>query len=436
MKQTAGAPLVRRLEELYRFERAGMRLGLEGIERLLEHAGRPDRAFPSVLIAGTNGKGSTAAHIASILRAAGRRVGLYTSPHLVRFNERIRVEGVEIEAPALEALLERWWPRFEAERPSFFEAATALAFDHFAESAIDVAVVEVGLGGRLDATNILEPRVSVITTIASDHTEILGRTLRRIATEKAGIVKPGGTVVLGVRSPEAREVILERARILDAKVLRLGRDARYRARSMSPSGSELWLRTRSFTGTARTPLLGLHQVRNAALAALAAEPLLEGMTSDERARAIRIGLAGTRWPARAQLIPSEPPVLLDVAHNVEGARALADTVEALVPGRKVAIVTAFSRDKAHAAILRALARVASRFTLTEFAGERATPAAMVASAAPARHITCEAIADPREAIRSAFEWARRERGALVVTGSFYLMPEALAALGLEVPRAL
>ena len=133
MKQAAGAPLVRRLEELYRFERAGMRLGLEGIERLLEHAGRPDRAFPSVLIAGTNGKGSTAAHIASILRAAGRRVGLYTSPHLVRFNERIRVEGVEIDEAALEALLERWWPRFESERPSFFEAVTALAFDHFAE---------------------------------------------------------------------------------------------------------------------------------------------------------------------------------------------------------------------------------------------------------------------------------------------------------------
>src|SRR5262249_38409237 len=157
--------------------------------------------------AGTNGKGSTAAILDSILRAAGLKTGLYTSPHLVRFNERIRVQGREVEDDTLEELLERWWPRFESLRPSFFEAATALGFDHFAASNLDVAVVEVGLGGRLDATNILCPRVSVITTISSDHGEILGNSLRRIAAEKAGIVKAGGTVVSGVRGREARAAI-------------------------------------------------------------------------------------------------------------------------------------------------------------------------------------------------------------------------------------
>lgn len=436
MTRTVGAPLTRRLDELYRFERSGMRPGLLGIERLLERGGRPDRAFPSILIAGTNGKGSTAAHLAAILRAAGKKTGLYTSPHLVRFHERIRVDGAEITDAALEAALERWWPRFEEERPSFFEAATALAFDHFARAQVDLAVVEVGLGGRLDATNILAPRASVITTISTDHAEILGPTLRRIATEKAGIIKPGGTLVLGVRRAEPRAEILEIARRQGARVLLMGREGRYGARGMTEAGTDLWIRTPSFSGTARTPLLGFHQARNAALAALAAEVALEGDPPETVARAIGSGIAATRWPARAEILAQDPPVLVDVAHNAEGARALADTVAALFPGRKIAIVAAFSRDKAHEAILDSLARVASRITLTEFAGERATPAAVLARVAPVGHGLCEVVPDPSAAVRGAVEWARRAGGVVVVTGSFYLMPEAMAALGREVPRAI
>jgi dihydrofolate synthase/folylpolyglutamate synthase len=436
MTQTAGAPLTRRLDDLYRFERSGMRLGLEGIERLLAMGGRPDLAFPSVLIAGTNGKGSTAAHLASIFRAAGLKVGLYTSPHLIRFNERIRVNGAEIGDAELEELLERWWPRFEEERPSFFEAATALAFDHFAAARLDMAVVEVGLGGRLDATNVLVPRASVITTISSDHTEILGKTLRRIAAEKAGIVKPGGTLVLGVRSPDPRAEIVEKARQVGARILLLGRDARYTPKSVTLAGTAFRLSTAQFTGNVTTPLLGAHQARNAALAALAAEAVLESRPRGEVAHAIALGISATRWPARAEVIGGDPPVLLDVAHNVEGARALAKTVEALFPRRKVALVIALSQDKSHAAILSALAPVTSRFTLTEFGGERATPAAELALAVPARQVTCEAVPSAAEAVRGAVLWARQEGGVVVVTGSFYLMPEALAALGGEVPRAI
>ena len=431
-----GVSLRGRLDDLYRFERSGMRPGLTGIERLLEKAGRPDRAFPSVLIAGTNGKGSTAAALASILRVAGLRTGLYTSPHLVRFNERIRVDGREISDADLDELLGRWWPRFEEEHPSFFEAATAIGFDHFAASKLDAAVVEVGLGGRLDATNVLEPIVSVITTISSDHTEILGHTLRRIAIEKAGIVKQGGRLVLGVRSGEAREAILEIASERGARVDLLGREGRCGAVRVREGGTEFRLKTPSFSGVVQSPLHGRHQARNAAVAALAAEAVLSDRPREEIAHAIRVGIAETRWPARAEWIQGDPPILIDVAHNVEGAIALGATVAALLPDRPIAVVAGFSRDKAHDRILRALGRVAGRFFLTQFAGERATPAEDLLKAAPARHLDCEAVPDVGEAISRAKDWARSRGGAVLVTGSFFLVGEVLPILDRDVPRAI
>lgn len=432
----AGVSLRRRLDELYRFERSAMRPGLAGVERLLGRAGRPDRAFPSILIAGTNGKGSTAAHLASILRAAGLRTGLFTSPHLVRFEERIRIDGTEIGSAELERLLAAWWPRFEEEEPSFFEAATALCFDHFAAERVDVAVVEVGLGGRLDATNVLVPRVSVITTISSDHVEILGHTLRRIAIEKAGIVKEGGRLALGVGPGEARRAILEIAAARGARVSILGEDARVRVAGTGTDGTTFRLRTRRFRGSLRTPLTGRHQARNAALAALAAEIYLEDRPSGGIASAIERGIPATRWPARAELLGGEPPILVDAAHNVEGANALAGTVAELWPGRPVVFVAGFSRDKAHEAILRALGRTAARFVLTRFHGERAAPPDELLRVAPAVHLDCVAVPDPGEAIASARGWARERGGAVVVTGSLYLIGEALPLLGAEVPRAL
>jgi dihydrofolate synthase / folylpolyglutamate synthase len=436
MTAPAGSALTRRLDELYRFERSGMRLGLEGIERLLESGGRPDLRFPSVLIAGTNGKGSTAAHLAAILRAAGLRTGLFTSPHLSRFHERIRIDGKEIESERLDSLLARWWPRFERERPSFFEATTALAFDHFAESEVDLAVVEVGIGGRLDATNILSPRVSVITTISTDHTEILGRTLAQIAAEKAGIVKEQGLVVCGVRGREARRTIGAAAEERGARISWLGADGDATLRRVTPEGTEFRLRIPGFEGVVRTPLLGAHQARNAALAALAAQSLLDGRPSQAVTASIVQGIAATRWPARAERILDEPPVLVDAAHNAEGAAALAATVAALHPGRRIGFVVGLSSDKAHAPFLRALGRVASRFFLTEFAGERATPAAILLRAAPRRHMTCEAVPDVAGALARALAWAREHDGVVALTGSFYLIGEALPILGVEVPREI
>jgi dihydrofolate synthase/folylpolyglutamate synthase len=435
MKVPAGSSRLLRLEELFRFERSGMRLSLEGIERLLARGGRPDRAFPSVLVAGTNGKGSTAAHLASILRAAGLRVGLYTSPHLIRFNERIRIDGHAIDDGRLEALLAEWWPRFESEGPSFFEAATALGFDHFARAGVDIAVVEVGLGGRLDATNVLVPRASVITTVSSDHTEILGDSLARIAAEKAGIVKEGGTLVSGVRRPAARAVIAATAAERGARALWLGRDLRYGTRRVSAAGTELWIRGPSIEGLVRTPLPGAHQARNAALAALAAEVVLGG-PRERVAAAVARGIPATRWPARGQVLDQDPPVLLDAAHNVEGAIALRETVAALYPGRPVAFVVALSRDKARGPYLTELGRVASRFYLTQFQGERATPASLLLASAPAAHLACEAVPAPAEAVLAARRWAARAGGVVVIAGSFFLLAETMPEVRTEVPDDL
>jgi dihydrofolate synthase/folylpolyglutamate synthase len=348
------------------------------------------------------------------------------------------VDGAEISDEALESSMLRWWPRFEEERPSFFEAATAIGFDHFAEERIDFGVVEVGLGGRLDSTNILSPRVCVITTISSDHAEILGGTLARIAREKAGIIKEGGTLILGVRRQEPRAEILRAAAEKGARVWRLGAEARYAARSVTAEGTTFRLSTPSFQGTLRTPLLGAHQARNAALAALSAEAILggESVPAQAIADAIASGIESTRWPARAELLDGDPPVLLDVAHNVEGARAIAGTASALFGSRPVAVVAAFSRDKDHASILRALGRVAARFMLTQFSGERGCTAERLAASAPAGHVDVDVIPAPAEALDRARAWAKARGGAVLVTGSFFLVGEALPLLRRDVPRAL
>jgi len=388
-------------------------------------------------VAGTNGKGSVCAFARAMLEAQGLRVHVHTSPHLVNWHERYRLAAPGGGRLVEDDVLEEVEQVNQGREITFFEITAAAMFLAFSRYPADAVVLEVGLGGTYDATNVVpNPAMTVIQPVGMDHKEFLGNDLAGIAAEKAGIIKPMGTLVLGVRRAEPREVILETARRMNARVLVLGRHGRYAARGVGPGGTELWLRTPSFAGATRTPLLGVHQARNAALAALTAEVALEGRTAEAIGAAVAGGIPSTRWPARAEIVGDDPPVLVDVAHNVEGARALAETVRALFPKRKAAFVAAFSRDKAHEEILAVLARVASRFTLTQFEGERATPATTLAEVAPARHLTCEAVSDPAAAMRSAISWARRERGVVVVTGSFYLMPEAMAALGREVPRAI
>ncbi|HEY7728633.1 MAG TPA: cyanophycin synthetase, partial [Candidatus Eisenbacteria bacterium] len=234
----------------------------------------------------------------------------------------------------------------------------------------------------------------------------------------------------------ARAVIEAIAAERGARSLWLGRALRYSTRGVDPDGTDLWIRGHSIEALVRTPLPGAHQARNAALAALAAEVLLDGRSREEVAAAVASGIAATRWPARAQIIHRDPPVLLDAAHNVEGAIALRETVAALFPGRPVAFVVALSRDKARASFLTELGRVGSRFYLTQFGGERSTPAGLLLESAPRAHLACEALSDPREAVSAALRWAAAAGAVVVVTGSFYLLAETMPGLHADVPDAL
>jgi dihydrofolate synthase/folylpolyglutamate synthase len=314
---------------------------------MLQALGHPERSFPSVLIAGTNGKGSTAATLASILQASGLRTGLYTSPHLVRINERIRINGVEIrdkQFAGLHGEVDLAAERLVADgelpwHPSFFEMMTVIAFLQFAREHIDVAVLEVGMGGRLDATNVVEPLVGVITDISLDHQKFLGNTVAEIAREKAGIIRQGGVVVTLPQQPEANDVIGNTILDLDA----VGVSAVPYVPPVSPGSPEP--RVPDFEGGSvrsryqvevlgkeiliESPLVGRHQLRNVALAIAAAEELCKKGIWGISAESIERGVRETRWPGRFQIRRAHgrwPEMVFDVAHNPAGAWALRSTL--------------------------------------------------------------------------------------------------------------
>ncbi|WP_455379639.1 bifunctional folylpolyglutamate synthase/dihydrofolate synthase [Petrachloros mirabilis] len=332
---------------LYGLQKHGIKLGLETMTALLDRLGMPQTRYRSLHIAGTNGKGSTAAMTASILQAAGYRVGLYTSPHLIEFRERIRVDGEMISEPEVARLTEQFRGICEPDlSPTFFEYTTVMAFQHFADKHADVAVLEVGMGGRFDATNVVTPVACAITTIGLDHEEYLGSTLASIAYEKAGIIKPQVPVVVGRISDEARLIIeavgLDRA----APLSLLDRDFRVRAHDADRfSFSGAVLRCDDLC----TPLQGLHQLDNAACALGLIEAAgLKGFRISEQA--IRDGLRNVRWEGRMELVEGVPSLLLDGAHNPPAAAALAQylrTFRMAHPESRVILVLGMMRDKDH-----------------------------------------------------------------------------------------
>jgi dihydrofolate synthase/folylpolyglutamate synthase len=358
-------------------------LKLERMHALLDRLGNPHHALRIVHVAGSKGKGSTAAMIASILCRAGYRAGLFTSPHLCRVEERIQVDGTPISGPELTALLNEVYPAVRwldahggAGAVTFFEVATALGFLHFARRAVDVAVVEVGLGGRFDSTNVCQPVVSLITSISFDHTKLLGDRLSQIAMEKAGIVKPGRPVLSGARLPDPRRVISRICRERGAPLRELGVAIHYRHEPgvITTEGQRL-PRVAIITDRRTWPkmelgLLGDHQAANAALAVAAVETLAEaGLPVPDAA--VAAGLAGVRWPARLEVLGRRPLVVLDCAHNVASAEALVDTLRASFPesagGRgKRFLVFAGSNDKDLAGMFRVLGPEFAHLFLTRF----------------------------------------------------------------------
>jgi dihydrofolate synthase/folylpolyglutamate synthase len=458
----------------HKFDLAHMRVLLAALEN-------PERRFPGVLIAGTNGKGSTAATLASILQASALRTGLYTSPHLLRMNERIRINGEDIaddKFALLHDMVERTAERLIEEgelpwHPSFFEMLTAIAFEHFATSKVDIAVLEVGMGGRLDATNVVEPRVAVITDIALDHQKFLGNTIAEIAREKVGIIRTGGAVVTLPQSPEANDVIGNAILDLDAKAV----SAVPYMPPVSPASPQYWGRNTEqelssesaaeqrenvAQGASRgleqsdkvalagrkklisryplqvmgkeilmeTPLVGRHQLRNVALAIAAAEELSKqgfAITPETIERGIR----QTHWPGRFQVIPATadaPEFVFDVAHNPAGAWALRSALSAYYEDRRIVFVFGAMRDKAIGEISEILFPLAEAVIATCADNPRSATPEEISDVASRTGSEIEACQNVPDALDRAQKLAGAD-GIVVLTGSIYVVGEAMRALG-------
>ncbi|MDB4988318.1 MAG: Dihydrofolate synthase [Myxococcaceae bacterium] len=406
------------IEFLYALAPRGIDLSLERMKRALSLRGHPERASPSIVVAGTNGKGSVATMIASVLARAGHKVGLFTSPHLHRLVERFQIEGKPVSERALArgmSSLHAFLVSEVAPPLTFFEICTLLAFELFRAAKCDIIVLEVGLGGRLDATNVVTPLVSVITSIALDHTNILGDTLALIAREKAGIIKPSVPVVVGERGAEARRVIKARATRVKAQLVAIERDFDV---EHTEAGHAVWLHQQRLEGLC-VPLAGAFQADNLACA-VAALLQLEGRFAID-ARTLRRGLARVRWPGRLELLEGTPAVLCDAAHNPHAAAALAAHL-ASTAGHYAKRVLLFGamRDKQHAEML---ALLRPRVDAVVFATAH-TPRAESALALQALYG-----GEAFETVAPALARARKlagKRGLVVACGSIFVMAEVRA----------
>jgi len=403
-------------------EMAGMRPGLARVRALLDAIGNPERAVRIVQVGGTNGKGSISAMLAAILTAAGHRTGLYTSPHLCSFRERIRVNGQPIPEADMADGVEALGTLIARLDATMFEAATALALDHFARRSVEVAVLEVGLGGRLDATTVGRPEVEIIACIDHDHQAQLGHTLPEIAAEKGHIIR-SGIACSARQEPEVAQVLARRAAAVAVPLLCEGRELHVSVVGASLEGQRLDLSGPGWRlDDVVCALLGVFQPGNALLAAAAARALGVGEA------AIRDGLGGVRWPGRFQVLGRDPVLVLDGAHNPGGARALAASLRAYFPGQPITFVIGISADKDQVGILEALAPQASRLILTAAAHPRAAaPEALATAAAslnPPPGWTIETAAASSEALSLAMAAPRTP--IICVAGSLFLIGEVLA----------
>ncbi|MEJ2677666.1 MAG: Mur ligase family protein [Gemmatimonadota bacterium] len=395
------------VEQLFPRLTGGIRWGLERTVRMLAAAGNPERSYATIHVGGTNGKGSVASTMASILRAAGLRTGLYTSPHLCEFTERIQVDGVPVEREVLLTAARRLWPVVQREAPSFFEATTAIAFLTLAQVGVQVAVVEVGLGGRLDSTNVITPDVSVLTNVAMDHAQYLGNTLELIAQEKAGIIKPAVPVVTSEPDPVLRDVFRNRAQEVGAPFHVVDPDV-VTDISVDESGTRLIYTTDRFDELAlHTPLIGAHQAMNTAVAVEAVSLLPEARRPD--VEAVQRGVRTVRWPGRVQIERRPDGVwLFDAAHNPAGVMGDKDWLQMLP------------------SLFQATDRAVLTTPYTAPEGRRWDPDAVLREVPSAG---AEVVADFAQALARARELAGS--GAVIVTGSFHTVGDALLELGVE-----
>jgi dihydrofolate synthase/folylpolyglutamate synthase len=411
---------VRWLYDLSKKERSGMRLGLKSIRGLCEKVGDPQDAFDSIHVAGTNGKGSVAHMIEAVLRVSGKRTGLYTSPHLQTFCERVMVEGKMITEAEIVEIAKVLFPHVEAMgfEPTFFDVTTALAFMHFKNGGVERAVVEVGLGGRLDSTNVLEKvDVCVLTNVGLEHTDVLGDDVSRIAMEKASIFKEGALAVVGDVPEEAMDEVRSIANRM--KVKGLERGARLEIIDERADGTMLRVFGKKDEYDVRLPLLGRAQARNAALAVAALESMEDGPSKED----IETGLSKVEVPGRLEVVSRRPLVLIDGAHNVPAGIELGRTVNALFGDRRVVLVVGMMKDKDIAGFLRALAPSASIVIATRADSKRAVMAEDIVRHAGEMFDNVLRARTVEGAVKMAQDTAGPD-GIVLVTGSFYVAGEA------------
>ncbi len=413
------------LASMFRLHRFGIKLGLDTITAMLSALGDPHKQFQTIHIAGTNGKGSVAAMLTAILRASGYSVGRYTSPHLERFNERICIDDQPIsdnevvmdyqQVMAIEDL-----PR----QPTFFEFTTAMAFEAFARHQVEWAVIETGMGGRLDATSVIDPVLSIITNISLEHKKYLGGTLPLIAAEKAGIIKPEVPVVSGVRQNSARTVIARKAAEEHASLVQMGKDFKYRrnaAKGFSYFG--LYHRWRDI----QLSLAGEHQVDNASLVLAACELLIHNSLANIEEESVRKGLISASWPGRLEIVCEAPFVILDGAHNLMAARVLGRYLKRHFKDRDITLVVGVLDDKPYASILKDLIAPCRRVVVTQPRIDRAVPVERLASVAKRFSQNVTTKEDVGEALRHAISSSGPEE-VICVAGSLYVVGEAKTAL--------
>lgn len=408
---------------MYGFRRFGIKLGLATIKKILKGLDNPQQGYGCIHVAGTNGKGSVASSLASILNRSGYKTGLYTSPHLVRFNERIQVNNRPISNKNVVAAYNAVRQVHQGRRePTFFEFATAMALYEFGRQQVDWAVVETGMGGRLDATNVIQPALSIITNISLEHRDYLGNTLSRIAAEKAGIIKRRKPVITAIRQKAARQVVEQIAAQKNATLYRLGSDFRVRRKQ---SGTFSYYGLRNTWHGLQTALKGSHQTDNAALVLAACELLSERKARLELSD-IKKGLRTNHWPGRLETVSENPLIMMDGAHNRAAASNLARFLSSNLTGSKITLVIGILDDKPYKAMLNSLLPLASRVVLTQAKIDRALDPQRLQEVAGEYRIENKIIPDVVKAVKYAIDTSAPE-DAVCIAGSLYVVGEAKEA---------
>lgn len=404
------------LKKLYSIHQFNIKLGLDNIIKFLDYLGNPQNKFQSIHIAGSNGKGSTSSFAASILQEAGYKTGLYTSPHLVRFNERVRINGVEIPDEFITDFMNGMNSYIDKYSPTFFEITTAIAFKYFAENKIDIGVIETGLGGRLDATNTINPLASIITSISLEHTNILGKTIEEIAKEKAGIVKTGVPVFTGPIDKNAVEVIENKTNEKGSQLYKFSDFAKVKNEYVKIKSDDFEY------SIYETPLLGKHQLRNSALAVFSLYKSLGINSYEIISRGIKKVKENSGIQCRYEIYNESPKVIFDAAHNLEGTKSFVEEFknESKSYSKKYLIYGAMN-DKDLVPILKELKNYFDKFYFTSINYERAFKIEELEQAGKELNLNYERLTDPANFLTQFISLQKDE--CLVILGSIYLLGE-------------